>query len=249
TLEYEKYFAEQTIGENLKESLETLISPLQSLGYPAFGSPTIDVAPVIDIIRTIEDEGNILFNPHNGGDHGILLPESSNGLGFQNLIYIFLKLQYFCRSRLNVDTDRDVQPLHLILIEEPEAHLHAQAQNIFIDKALEVIRNDQPKEIDSQLLVSTHSSHIANESEFSNLLYFKRELYKNNHIANVVDLSNVNMNPQFNYDEKKVRDNDDKESGNNEANEKFVKRYLELAEHDLFFADAIILIEGSSERI
>src|SRR5699024_331284 len=103
--------------------------------------------------------------------------------------------------------------------------------------------------IDSQWHVRTHSSHIANEFEFSNLLYFKRELYKNNHIANVVDLSNVNMNAQFNYDEKKVRDNDDKESGNNEANEKFVKRYLELAEHDLFFADAIILIEGSSERI
>lgn len=250
TLEYEKYFAEQTIGSNLKKSLKTLITPLESLGYPAFGSPNINVSPVIDIIKTIEDEGNILFNPHNGSDESILLPENSNGLGFQNLIYIFLKLQYFRRGRLDVNPDEDIQPLHLILIEEPEAHLHAQAQKIFVDKSLEIIQKDQPKELHSQLLLSTHSSHVANESEFNNLLYFKRELDEKNHLADVVHLSDVQMEPRIDYDKTYKKDNKgDKELRNNEENEKFVKKYLEVAEHDLFFADAIILIEGSSERI
>jgi len=250
TLTYAKYYAEQTIGSNLKSSLTDLITPLESLGYPAFGSPNIDVEPVIDIIKTIENEGNILFNPHNSSDKDFLLPESSNGLGFQNLIYIFLKLQYFCHSRLDVEPEQDVKPLHIILIEEPEAHLHAQAQKVFIKKAIEIITQDQPDALHSQLFLSTHSSHVASESEFNNLLYFKREVDENNHIADVVHLSNVYLDPNFNYDRQFKKDKEDEQKLRNEgANERFVKKYLEVAEHDLFFADAIILIEGSAERI
>ncbi len=247
---YAKKYAEHTIGERLRDSLTSLITPLETLGYPAFGSPNIDVEPVIDIIKTIENEGNILFNPDNNKSKDLLLPESSNGLGFQNLIYIYLKLQYFCRSRLLMDNEEEIKPLHIILIEEPEAHLHAQAQKVFIDKAMDIITKDQPASLNSQLLLSTHSSYIANESKFNNLLYFKRELNKDNHLAKVVHLSDVPMDPRVNY-MRKYKDDEvgEKELRNYKANERFVKKYLEVAEHDLFFADAIILIEGSAERI
>ena len=69
-----------------------------------------------------------------------------------------------------------VEPLHLVLIEEPEAHLHAQVQQIFIKKAYAVLRAHkdlgQNKQLRTQLLVSTHSSHVAHETSFACLRYF-----------------------------------------------------------------------------
>lgn len=249
-LVYAKYNAEQTIGRNLKNSLTDLIEPLEMLGYPAFGSPYIDVEPVIDIIKTIENEGNILFNPFSVQSKDFLLPERSNGLGFQNLIFIFLKLQYFHHSRLDVDNKQEIKPIHIILIEEPEAHLHAQAQKVFINKAQEVIRKEEPEALHSQLILTTHSSHIANESEFKNLVYFKRKLDEKYQTADVIHLSNVHIDPRHNYNRSVKNDNGDSQKWRNEiASERFVKKYLEVAEHDLFFADGIILVEGSAERI
>ena len=37
-------------------------------------------------------------------------------------------------------TNSFIEPLHLVLIEEPEAHLHAQSQQVFIKKAYGVLR-------------------------------------------------------------------------------------------------------------
>lgn len=36
-----------------------------------------------------------------------------------------------------------IEPLHLVLIEEPEAHLHMQVQQVFIRKAYSVLRNHE----------------------------------------------------------------------------------------------------------
>ena len=32
-----------------------------------------------------------------------------------------------------------IEPIHLVLIEEPEAHLHAQVQQVFIKQAYKVL--------------------------------------------------------------------------------------------------------------
>jgi predicted ATP-dependent endonuclease of OLD family len=71
-----------------------------------------------------------------------------------------------------------IEPLHLVLVEEPEAHLHVQMQQVFIREAYAVLRNhdflkDKP-DFTTQLVISTHSSHIARETDFANLRYFKR---------------------------------------------------------------------------
>ncbi len=76
----------------------------------------------------------------------------------------------------NADTARE--PLHLVLIEEPEAHLHMQVQQVFIRQAYRVLTNHdflkKYPDFTTQLIISTHSSHIARESDFANLRYFKR---------------------------------------------------------------------------
>ncbi|VVB64816.1 AAA ATPase domain protein [uncultured archaeon] len=128
-------------------------------------------------------------------------------------------------------------PLHLVLIEEPEAHLHAQVQQVFIRKAYDILRKHKNlgdnKNLNTQLIVSTHSSHIAHECKFDWLRYFRRLPAVNEGevpISIVINLSKV-----F---------GDDKDKS-----QKFVTRYLKTTHCDLFFADAAILVEGSAERM
>ncbi|MCH7996928.1 MAG: AAA family ATPase, partial [Chloroflexi bacterium] len=119
--------------------------------------------------------------------------------------------------------------------EEPEAHLHAQIQQVFIKKAYAVLRNHQDlhdSQLNTQLIVSTHSSHIAHELEFGCLRYFRREpAAKKGQVplATVVNLS--------------------KTFGDGDDTAKFAKRYLKTTHCDLFFADAAILVEGAAERM
>jgi predicted ATP-dependent endonuclease of OLD family len=68
------------------------------------------------------------------------LSEKYNGLGYKNLISMVFTMMSFRDQWMRVskaglrkpEEDVFVEPLHLILIEEPEAHLHAQVQQVFI---------------------------------------------------------------------------------------------------------------------
>lgn len=60
-------------------------------------------------------------------------------MGYQNLISMSFKLMSFRDSWINGDRRKAddeeleaIQPIHLVLIEEPEAHLHVQVQQVFI---------------------------------------------------------------------------------------------------------------------
>lgn len=238
-----------------KEHLQHSIKPIQkrmgALGYPGFGSPSIAVRPQINLTDSLKGEASILLNTHKEGieDEQYFLPEHNNGLGYQNLIAMFFKLNIFKEERLVYDglQEKIIEPLHLVLIEEPEAHLHAQAQKVFIDKAYQLVsvsKDEKPIDIPltTQLLISTHSSHITHKAEIDELVYFNRQLSKEIFSTDVISLKDCNLDPDTELDEegKQIKGLD---------NKKFVQKYLQLSEHDLFFADGIILIEGISERI
>ena len=128
-------------------------------------------------------------------------------------------------------------PLHLVLIEEPEAHLHAQVQQVFIKQAYAVLRKHDKlkgaKDLRTQLVVSTHSSHLAHEADFASLRYFRRLPVKA--VGGSVPVSCViNLSETF---------------GSGEETGRFVKRYLKATHCDLFFADGAVLVEGPAERI
>jgi len=132
--------------------------------------------------------------------------------------------------------DIKIEPIHLVLVEEPEAHLHAQVQQVFINKAYKVLRDhddliDTPA-LHTQLVVSTHSSHVAHETNFSCLRYFRRlpaGMVVPVPISTVINLSDV--------------------FGDGTDTARFVTRYLRAQHCDLFFADAAILVEGPAEKM
>ena len=123
-----------------------------------------------------------------------------------------------------------------MLVEEPEAHLHVQVQQVFIRKAYSVLRNHEKlgksDAFSTQLVISTHSSHIAREEEFANLRYFKR--LPKDFEGKVATSKVVNLSDVF---------------GKDDASKRFVTRYLQTTHCDLFFADGVILVEGSAEHM
>jgi predicted ATP-dependent endonuclease of OLD family len=137
---------------------------------------------------------------------------------------------------LNIsDSELVFEPLHLVLVEEPEAHLHAQVQQVFIKEAYKVLRKHtelgDKKDFATQLIISTHSIHVAHEISFTSLRYFKRQI---NNSGKINTSKVVNLSKTF---------------GNDDDTTKFAIRYLKTTHSDLFFADAVIIVEGPAERM
>ncbi|PEL39452.1 ATP-dependent endonuclease [Bacillus wiedmannii] len=86
-----------------------------------------------------------------------VLDESSQGLGYSNMIYILLQLETYKRK---------IDPLvvNLFVIEEPESHMHPQMQRIF-GKHLK--KYYLQKKI--QGLITTHSGEMVRLTEMKNL--------------------------------------------------------------------------------
>src|SRR5690606_16682512 len=123
----------------------------------------------------------------------------------------------------------------LVLIEEPEVHLHTQVQQVFIRQAYKILRNHNDlgnsELFRTQMVISTHSSHIAHECEFESLRYFRR---LPGDVTSIPTSCVVNLNDAF---------------GGNPETKRFVTRYLRVTHCDLLFADAAVFIEGPAERI
>ncbi|MFA5608484.1 MAG: AAA family ATPase [Leucobacter sp.] len=60
---------------------------------------------------------------------GVPLGEASQGLGYSNLIYLHLETESFIRS---VGVAENKLLVNILVIEEPESHMHPQMQNAFI---------------------------------------------------------------------------------------------------------------------
>jgi len=171
--------SQDAFDKNLKESFKTSLAELEGLNYPGFGNPKIQLSTKVSTSDGLQHDSAVKYHL----DEELSLPEKYNGLGYQNLISIIFKLIRFrdewMRIGKSIEKENEViEPLHLILIEEPEAHLHAQVQQVFIKKAYDVLRNHpdlkEKYDFSTQLVLSTHSSYIAHQ-KFESLRYFKRK--------------------------------------------------------------------------
>lgn len=240
--------ARTAFDERLKESFKASINELEELNYPGFSDPKIQISSRINPLEGLNHDSAVQFNvlrdDSNPDDLSLCLPEKYNGLGYQNLISMIFNLIRFRDEWMRIGkagkrtehSDDFIEPLHIVLVEEPEAHLHAQVQQVFIKKAYDVLRNNSDlgnnTQFSTQLVISTHSSHVAHEINFECLRYFKRMPPTCAHSAPCAEV--VNLSSTF---------------GDDSDTAKFATRYLKTTHCDLFFADAAILVEGPAERM
>lgn len=223
---------QENIDAGFNENLKKLVPALSLFGYPGFADPGLLTETTLDVRRLLKDNTKIRYL----GVNGISLPEAFNGLGARNLIFILLKLLEFFKTYKASEGTPGIQ---VVFIEEPEAHLHPQMQEVFIRqldaiaKVFEEKYNDgQPWPV--QFVVSTHSSHIANEAPFDATRYF---------ICTPEDIDGTV------FCKTRIKDLRIGLDGTPVPDRSFLHQYMTLTKCDLLFADKAILIEGTSERL
>lgn len=237
--------AQRAFNIRLTDGFKQPLKEMHKLGYPGVTDPKLNISTRLRPVEGLKHDAALQFVvPVGNGTDAVdmFLPEDSNGLGYQNLISMVFRLMAFRDSWMRVgkakhkpSDDAIIPPLHLVLIEEPEVHLHTQVQQVFIRQAHKILRNHielgGSKSFVTQMVVSTHSSHIAHECDFDSLRYFRRLPGGENSTPTscVVNLENA--------------------FGPDPDTKRFVTRYLKVTHCDLFFADAAVLIEGPTERI
>lgn len=207
----------------IQKVLEGLIS-MERMGVQLSADITFDKL-IRDLIKYeyIEDNANV--------------PEDQFGLGYTNLVMIIAAIIDYIEKYPDSSFNSKI---NLISIEEPETYMHPQMQELFIkniNEAIKFLLSSKNKDVNSQIIITTHSSHILNSkihsaNTFNNICY----LSENQFNAVAVNLNNKRIMP---------KENEDEESGGF----RFLKKHIKYKVSELFFSDAAIFVEGFAEDI
>lgn len=240
---------ENDFTERLNTQFNDPFTELKNMGYPGIGgNPTVEIAAKISGTDALQKSSSVRYRFDKNEEE--FLPESYLGLGYQNLIYLTFRLLEFRdkwmrvgkSASFNDSVEEQIEPIHLVLLEEPEVNLHAQVQRVFVSKAYDTLRNHtglrdkktkkDKAEYQTQLVISTHSSHIIDDIDFKDLRYFRRD---NANTSIAMDHTSIaNMSELFTNAKEELQ---------------FVRKHLKLTHCDIFFADGVIFVEGQAERL
>ena len=207
----------------IQKVLERLIS-MERMGVQLSADITFDKL-ISDLIKYeyIEDNANV--------------PENQFGLGYTNLVMIIAAIIDYIEKYPDSSFNSKI---NLISIEEPETYMHPQMQELFIkniNEAIKFLLSSKNKDVNSQIIITTHSSHILNSkihsaNTFNNICY----LSENQFNAVAVNLNNKRIMPK--------EDEDEESEGF-----RFLKKHIKYKVSELFFSDAAIFVEGFAEDI
>lgn len=205
-----------TTEKQVNDLLKEIVKDFIQFGYPSAEDQELFAKSDISLEEQIKNSVDLCYR---NTDTNETLPSGYNGLGYKNLIKIQLELiDYAKQIKEYVENS-----IPIVFIEEPESHMHPQMQQKFIEYIDNFCKNNFGKDI--QIIITTHSSHIVNSTEFEKIRY----VTKSNDSVLIKNLT----------DYCHQKDN----------NKVFLQKYLTLNKCDLFFADKAILIEGTAERL
>lgn len=138
---------------------------------------------------------------------------SQNGLGYNNLIYISAVLGDMSLNKPGIYEN-------LFLVEEPEAHLHPQLQELI----LAFFANKVEKYKNIQVIMTSHSPTLVSKVGIQHI----NLLYEKEHRIFCYPLKDSTL-------DKVERD--------------YIEKYLDVTKSQLFFAKGILFVEGISEAL
>lgn len=215
-------------GHELDDQYKALFTSIYS-DLEIFGVGRMPGLPQLSVVSELEGVSVLRGNAHlyyNDAGETRQLPEAHNGLGYSKLIFTILQFISFYEDLKRMAPE---PPIQLIFVEEPEAHLHPQMQYVFVKSIRKFVESKAGW--NAQTIMTTHSSHMIAESGFSCIRYFDNSI-----------------------DPMEVRDLSDFQAEQLKSDEgkyvlRFLTQYMVLDRCDMFFADKLILIEGTVERL
>lgn len=144
------------------------------------------------------------------------LEMDENGLGYNNLLYMAVLLAAIA----DAPRDGEEPTLRVLLVEEPEAHLHPQLQDL-------LMRFLQSEAVGAtQVIVTTHSPTFASSARVDRLTVLARPDRESSVVAR--------LPRDFGLDPKQLA---------------YLHRFLDVTKASLFFARSVILVEGVAEQL
>lgn len=157
-------------------------------------------------------------------ESGIKLPAISNGLGYNNLIYISLLLSKMQKDASGEYLGSNAKVFSILAIEEPEAHLHPSMQYKF----LQFLKENKDSDV-NQIFITSHSPNITAAVDLEDILVIQK----------------INEEIKIAYPSKVFNDSSEEDV----ISRNYVKRFLDVTKADLFFAQNVILVEGIAEQL
>lgn len=218
------YQVKDMVDTNIKNILQSAVSSIESTK-----NLKMNLHPDVTLEKIFAN--SIIYEYQEGNNN---IPESQFGMGYTNLMVIIAKIVDYIELYSKKDINGSV---NILCIEEPESFMHPQMQELFIkniSKAIATLLGKKQQLDTFQIIITTHSTHILNSKIQSgntlNNISYLGQAGVNNIIKNISDDAIVSGR---NIDKKAYE---------------YIKKYLRLEVSDIFFADAVILVEGVSEE-